>query len=123
VPHSVTLITTIAAGLGLALIMGFIAVRLKVPALVASDPAVLIQAHIARARMLVIATPDAFQARKMIGIARMLNPGIDTVVRIHDEEEAELLRKENVGKVFMGEHELALGMTRHVLERIADESE
>jgi K+:H+ antiporter len=89
----------------------------------ASDPAVLIQAHIARARMLVIATPDAFQARKMIGIARMLNPGIDTVVRIHDEEEAELLRKENVGKVFMGEHELALGMTRHVLERIADESE
>src|SRR3989442_1292814 len=33
VPHSVTLITTIAAGLGLALIMGFIAVRLKLPAL------------------------------------------------------------------------------------------
>jgi len=89
----------------------------------ASDPAVLIQAHIARARMLVIATPDAFHARKMIGIARMLNPGIDTVVRTHSEEEADLFRKENVGKVFMGEHELALGMTRHVLERIADESE
>ncbi len=88
----------------------------------ASDPAVLIQAHIARARMLVIATPDAFHARKMIEIARMLNPGIDTVVRTHSEEEAELLRKENVGKVFMGEHELALGMTRHVLGRIADES-
>ena len=33
-PHSVTLITTIAAGLGLALIFGFIAVRLKLPALV-----------------------------------------------------------------------------------------
>ncbi len=32
--HNVTLITTIAAGLGLALIMGFIAVRLKLPALV-----------------------------------------------------------------------------------------
>jgi len=88
----------------------------------ASDPAVLIQAHIARARMLVIATPDAFHTRKMIEIARMLNPGIDTVVRTHSEEEAELLRKENVGKVFMGEHELALGMTRHVIERIADES-
>jgi len=88
----------------------------------ASDPAVLIQAHIARARMLVIATPDAFHARKMIEIARMLNPGIDTVVRTHSEEEAELLRKENVGKVFMGEHELALGMTRHVLGRIADAS-
>lgn len=30
----------------------------------ATEPAVLIQAHIARARMLVIATPDAFHARK-----------------------------------------------------------
>ena len=33
-PHSVTLITTIAAALGFALILGFIAVRLKLPALV-----------------------------------------------------------------------------------------
>ncbi len=33
-PHSVALITTLAAGLGLALIMGFIAARLKLPALV-----------------------------------------------------------------------------------------
>ena len=33
-PHSVTLITTIAAGLGLALVLGFVAVRLKLPALV-----------------------------------------------------------------------------------------
>ena len=33
-PHEVTLITTIAAALGLALIMGFVAARLKLPALV-----------------------------------------------------------------------------------------
>ena len=33
-PHNITLITTIAAGLGLALILGFLAVRLKLPALV-----------------------------------------------------------------------------------------
>lgn len=33
-PHSITLITTIAAGLGLALVMGFLAARLKLPALV-----------------------------------------------------------------------------------------
>ena len=85
----------------------------------ASDPAELAQAHIARARMLVIAIPDAFQARQMIEAARTLNPGIETVVRTHSEEEAELLRKENAGKVFMGEHELAVGMTRHVLERVA----
>jgi len=85
----------------------------------AADAAELAQAHIARARMLVIAIPDAFQARQMIESARTLNPGIETVVRTHSEEEAELLRKENAGKVFMGEHELAVGMTRHVLERVA----
>src|ERR671916_3030129 len=33
-PHSVNLITTIAAGLGLALVMGFAAARLRLPPLV-----------------------------------------------------------------------------------------
>jgi CPA2 family monovalent cation:H+ antiporter-2 len=84
----------------------------------ASEPAVLVQAHIARAQMLVIATPDAFRARQMIEIARTLNPGVGTVVRSHSDEEAALLRKEKAGKVFVGEEELALGMTRHVLERV-----
>jgi CPA2 family monovalent cation:H+ antiporter-2 len=84
----------------------------------ASDPAVLIQAHIARARMLVVATPDSFAARKMIEIARMVNPRVDTVVRTHSEEESALLAKDQAGAVFMGEHQLALGMTRHVLERM-----
>jgi CPA2 family monovalent cation:H+ antiporter-2 len=84
----------------------------------AADPAVLIQAHIARARLLVVATPDAFDVRQMIEIARTLNPEIEIVVRTHSDDEAELLMKEKVGKVFMGEHELALGMTRHVLERM-----
>src|SRR3569833_381320 len=79
-----------------------------------AGPVVLIQAHIARAAMLVIATPDTFHVRKMVEIARTLNPNIETVLRSHNEEEAALLQKENVGEVFMGEHELALGMTRHV---------
>ena len=82
----------------------------------ASDPAVLIQAHIARARILVIATPDALRARRMIEIARQLNPKVETLVRTHNEEETVLLRNENAGTIFLGEHELALSMTRHVLE-------
>jgi CPA2 family monovalent cation:H+ antiporter-2 len=84
----------------------------------ASDPAVLIQAHVARARMLVIAVPDAFRARKMIEIARTLRPDIETVVRAHTDEEEALLRKNGAGQVLMGEHELALAMTRHVLARV-----
>ncbi|MEB0022595.1 YbaL family putative K(+) efflux transporter [Actimicrobium sp. CCI2.3] len=81
----------------------------------AADSAVLIQAHIARARFLVIATPDTFHVRKMIETARMLNPSIECIVRTHNVAEAELLRKEQVGKVLIGEEELALGMMRCVL--------
>ena len=85
----------------------------------ASEPAVLIQAHIARAGMLVIATPDAFQARKMMETARMLNPTVGIVVRTHSEEDAALLKKDGADQVHMAEHELALSMTRDVLERMA----
>jgi len=85
----------------------------------ASEPAVLIQAHIARARCLVIATPDTFQVRQIVEIARTLNPNIETVVRTHSEEETKLLQKEHVGKIFMGEHELAASMSHYILARIA----
>lgn len=85
----------------------------------AAEPDVLIQAHIAHARMLVIATPDTLDVRQMIASARALNPTIETVVRTHSEAEAKLLATEDAGKIFLGEHELALSMTRHVLERVA----
>ncbi len=84
----------------------------------ASDPAALVQTHVAKAAMLVIATPDPVRARRMVEIARALNPAIEIVLRTHTEEEAELLRKENAGAVFMGEHELALAMAGHVLSRM-----
>jgi CPA2 family monovalent cation:H+ antiporter-2 len=84
----------------------------------ATEPSVLIQAHVARAGMLVIATPDAFDARKMLEIARTLNRDIETVLRTHSAEEAQLLLREAAGAVFMGEHELARGMAQHVLARM-----
>ena len=85
----------------------------------AAEPAVLIQAHIARANMLVIAIPDTLRARRMIETARMLNPQIEIIIRTHNDEEAALLHTEGAGTVFLGEHELALSMTRHILEKIA----
>lgn len=83
----------------------------------AADPAVLIQAHVAHATLLVIATPDSFDVRQMIATARALNPTIETVVRTHNQDEAALLEQEAVGKVFVGEDELAKGMSQHVLRR------
>jgi CPA2 family monovalent cation:H+ antiporter-2 len=85
----------------------------------AADPAVLIQAHIARARVLVVATPDALNVRQMMETARTLNPGIDTVIRSHNEDEAELLTQQTAATVFLGEQELAQAMARDVVRRAA----
>jgi monovalent cation:H+ antiporter-2, CPA2 family len=81
----------------------------------AGEPEVLIQAHIAQARMLVIATQDTLSLHQMIETARTLNPEIQIVVRSHNEDEAERLRAAGVGTVFLGEAELAHAMARHVL--------
>jgi CPA2 family monovalent cation:H+ antiporter-2 len=80
----------------------------------ATDPAVLIQAHTAQAEMLVVATPESFRSRKIVEIARTLNPRIHIVVRSHSVEEAELMRREHGAEVFVGEVELARSMLRHV---------
>jgi CPA2 family monovalent cation:H+ antiporter-2 len=83
----------------------------------AALPEVLVQAHVARARMLVIATPDALEVRQMAANARLLNPAIEVVVRSHNGDEARRLEEELNGRVFVGEHELARAMTHYVLER------
>ncbi len=88
----------------------------------ASDPVVLVQAHIAQAAMLVVATPDSINVRQMVDTARTLNPEIEIVLRTHNEDESVLLRKENLGTVFYGEEELARGMTNHVMQRFAPKS-
>jgi monovalent cation:H+ antiporter-2, CPA2 family len=85
----------------------------------ATDPAVLIQAHIANAAMLVVATPDTLNVRQMADTARALNPDIEILLRTHNEDESVLLRNEGIGTSFFGEEELAKGMANHVLERFA----
>lgn len=85
----------------------------------ATDPAVLIQAHIANAAMLVIATPDHISVRQMARTARKLNPNIEVVLRTHNEDESLLMRRDAIGTVFFGEEELAKGMLNHVLQRFS----
>ena len=84
----------------------------------AAEAGVLIQAHIAEARMLVIATPDTVEVRAMVEVARALNPAVAVAVRTHNEEEAGLLEKDGCGKIFFGERELARSMTAYVLEQL-----
>ena len=83
----------------------------------AADPMVLIQAHIANAAMLIIATPDAMDIRKIVDIAKQLKPDIEVVIRTHHEDEYQRLQKDLGEAVFFGEEELAKGMSAHVLHR------
>ena len=85
----------------------------------ASASGVLDAAHIDTAKLLVIASPDSYAARRVLDLARHANPTIDTVVRTHSDHEREHFEKAGVGRVMMGERELALGMTDYALEKLA----
>lgn len=84
----------------------------------ATEPEVLIQAHVRDARALVIATPDTIQVRKMVETARALNPPISVVVRSHNVDEAKRLEEDGAGTIFVGENELAKSMTGFITQLV-----
>jgi monovalent cation:H+ antiporter-2, CPA2 family len=81
----------------------------------ASARGVLEAACIGRARFLVIASPDGFQARRILEIARAARPNVETFVRTHSEEELAYLKSHGVGFALMGEREVARGLGEQVL--------
>jgi CPA2 family monovalent cation:H+ antiporter-2 len=84
----------------------------------ASMPGVLETAGIARARLLVVATPDSFYARRVLELAQIARPGIRAVVRTHHAGERDHLLAQGATHAVMGEHELALAMTRYSLQEL-----
>jgi monovalent cation:H+ antiporter-2, CPA2 family len=84
----------------------------------AAAPGVLEAAHVEYARLLVIATPDPFQGRRILELARRVNPRIDTVVRTHREGELSYFERQGVGMAVMGERELALSMMNYALRSL-----
>jgi monovalent cation:H+ antiporter-2, CPA2 family len=84
----------------------------------ASAPGLLAEAGIDRARLLIIASPDGYQARRILELARQVAPKIDTVVRTHSEAEMAYLLSQGVGLVVQGEREIALGMTGYALRSL-----
>ncbi|MGB3847637.1 MAG: YbaL family putative K(+) efflux transporter [Sphingopyxis sp.] len=84
----------------------------------ASTPGILEAADIAQARLLVIATPEGFQTRRIIEIARELNPEIDTAIRTHSEAEVAHLEGQGVGLAIMGARELSFGLADYALRSL-----
>jgi CPA2 family monovalent cation:H+ antiporter-2 len=84
----------------------------------AAAPGMLTAAGIAEARLLVVATPDSFLARRIVELARQLNPTVDVVVRTHSADEFKALEALGAGRVVMGERELAHGMLEYSLRSL-----
>lgn len=84
----------------------------------AAAPGVLEAAQIEHARLLIIATPDGFHARRILELARASNADISVVVRTHSASEMAYLIRQGVDRAVMGELELALEMTDYALRSL-----
>ena len=81
----------------------------------ATRPEVLGKAHLERARLVVVAAPDAYQARAILVLARKLNPDVEVVVRTHSDAERAFLEANGADRALVGERELAISLSRHAL--------
>jgi CPA2 family monovalent cation:H+ antiporter-2 len=84
----------------------------------ATEPYVLIQAHIQHARLLVISPMDISDIHRIIDIAKQLNPEIQVLICAESKEEAVIIRKEKIGEVFYAKEEMAKNMSHHILNQI-----
>lgn len=83
-----------------------------------ADPAVYAAVGLGHAGLLAFAIPDSFQLRSALQIVREVNPELDVVARAHSENDMRQLEAMGVGRVVMGERELALQMGRYALQRL-----
>lgn len=83
----------------------------------ADNPVLLDHAGLERARVLVVAIPDALAARQIVEYARRGWPRLDIVARTHTEAQMRDLRARGVNQVVSAKLELALEMARHTLHR------
>ena len=84
----------------------------------ATEPYVLIQAHIQHARLLVISPMDILDIHRIVDIAKQLNPEIQVLICAESKEEAAVIRDENIGEVFYAKEEMAKNMSHHILNQI-----
>lgn len=87
-----------------------------VPALYgnAAQSELLKAAAVERARWLLVAIPEVFEAGQVIENALELNAGLQVVARAHSDAEIEHLEKHGAQRVIMGEREIARGMLQMV---------
>lgn len=84
----------------------------------ATEPGVLIQAHIQHARLLIISPMDILDIHKIVDTAKLLNPQIQVLICAESKEEAEAIRADEIGEVYYAKEEMAKNMSNHILNQI-----
>lgn len=81
----------------------------------AARPGILDHAGLAKARLLLVATPAKSHAREIIEYAHKVNPDIVICVRTHTYADVKYFEELGIQRIVMGELELALEMAHHTL--------
>ncbi|MBI5924683.1 MAG: cation:proton antiporter [Aquabacterium sp.] len=84
-----------------------------------ADPATLIQAHIARAKALVITTGDSILTQQLIDMARQLNESAAIYLVAHNQSEASLLLNQPGLTVITPDSAMAEVLTKHTLAHLS----
>jgi CPA2 family monovalent cation:H+ antiporter-2 len=80
----------------------------------AAKSAILEATNLGRARHLVVAIPNAFEAGQVVTQARTTHPMLEIVARAHSDAEVEHLTGLGANAVIMGEREIARGMIDYI---------
>lgn len=73
----------------------------------ATDPGVLLQAHVQNSLIAVLTLRDDILERKIIETAKQINPGIEFIIRAVGDEEAAHLKEEKLGTVIQASEALS----------------
>ena len=84
----------------------------------AGNPHVLYKAGVKDAHILALAIADPVAVRIAIDHARLINPNLDIIARVHNDFEVEFLQNRNVSEVVRPETEAGIEIARHILCRL-----
>lgn len=74
------------------------------------------------ARLMIVTIPGGTQIRRIVAHTKKLNPNLEIITRVHEDEEAKHLTKHGVKLAVMGEQEVALGLSAFALQFYGIES-
>ena len=82
----------------------------------AANGEILAAANLVKARQLILAIPNAFEAGQVVMKARAANPTINILARAHSDAEVQHLQDLGADTVIMGEREIARGLVSHIFD-------